>query len=290
MKETRSKLVAVKKESEQVKEAYINARVRGAVLGLKRELLEKEVAEVQSELRRARRELEEIEAEASRVGPRVETKRKPQEVMDELKVTNVQLASLADVSPDVERMYLSYQSTLKELQAKAEIAAANRKRALEELDLRRQKWKTEINKLLREVRVRYVEILKRVNATGDVRLENPDDIDEAGLQLLVGFRGAEPQVLDPHTQSGGERTTAIMCFLLSLQQRIKSPIRAIDEFEMHMDPRNREQMMTEILNSMREETAQYIVITPGRLVNVEGVPNVITVQNIAGLSSVKVAA
>ncbi|MBC7219276.1 MAG: AAA family ATPase [Hadesarchaea archaeon] len=290
LKETRSKLVAAKKESEQAKEAYINARVRGAVLGLKRELLEKDISEVQSELRRARRELEEIEAEASKIGPRVETKRKPQEVMDELKATNIQLASLADVSPDVERMYLSYQNTLKELQAKAEIAAANRKRALEELDLRRQKWRSEINKLLREVRVRYQEILRRVNATGDVRLENPDDIDEAGLQLLVGFRGAEPQVLDPHTQSGGERTTAIMCFLLSLQQRIKSPIRAIDEFEMHMDPKNREQMMTEILNSMKDEEAQYIVITPGRLVNVEGVPNVITVQNIAGLSSVKVAA
>jgi len=290
MKETRSKLVAAKGEDEQAKEAYVNARVREAVLNLKRELREKEISEVQSELRRARRELEEIEAEASKVGPRVETKRKPQEVMDELKITNVQLASLADVSPDVERMYLSYQSTLKELQAKAEIAAANRKRALEELELRRQKWKSEINKMLREVRVRYVEILKRVSATGDVRLENPEDIDEAGLQLLVGFRGAEPQVLDPHSQSGGERTTAIMCFLLSLQQRIRSPIRAIDEFEMHMDPRNREQMLAEILNSMREETAQYIVITPGRLVNVEGVPNVITVQNIAGLSSVKVAA
>ena len=290
MKETRSKLVAAKGEDEQAKEAYVNARVREAVLNLKRELREKEISEVQSELRRARRELEEIEAEASKVGPRVETKRKPQEVMDELKITNVQLASLADVSPDVERMYLSYQSTLKELQAKAEIAAANRKRALEELELRRQKWKSEINKMLREVRVRYVEILKRVSATGDVRLENPEDIDEAGLQLLVGFRGAEPQVLDPHSQSGGERTTAIMCFLLSLQQRIRSPIRAIDEFEMHMDPRNREQMLAEILNSMREETAQYFVITPGRLVNVEGVPNVITVQNIAGLSSVKVAA
>ncbi|MEM4188247.1 MAG: hypothetical protein QXN56_03705 [Candidatus Hadarchaeum sp.] len=290
VKETRSKLVAAKQESERTRESYINARVREAVLGLKRELLEKDISEVQAELRKARRELEEVEAEANKIGPRVETKRKPQEVMDELKATNIQLASLADVSPDVERMYLSYQNTLKELQAKAEIAAANRKRALEELDLRRQKWKSEINKLLREVRVRYMEILKRVNATGDVRLENPDDIDEAGLQLLVGFRGAEPQVLDPHTQSGGERTTAIMCFLLSLQQRIKSPIRAIDEFEMHMDPKNREQMMTEILNSMKDEEAQYLVITPGRLVNVEGVPNVITVQNIAGLSSVKVAA
>ncbi len=289
-KETKSHLVGTKKETEQARESYINAKVRGAVLNLKRELLEKDIDEVQGELRKARRELGEAEAEATKVGPQVETKRKPQEVLDELRITNVQLASLQDVSPDVERMYASYKETLKELQEKAAIAAANRKRALEELELRKQRWKGELGKLLREVKTKYLEILKRVNATGDARIENPEDIDEAGLQLFVGFRGAEPQVLDPHTQSGGERTTAIMSFLLSLQQRIQSPLRAIDEFEMHMDPRNREQMMLEILNSMKEETAQYIVITPGRLVNIEGVPNVITVQNIAGHSSVKVAA
>jgi len=289
-KETKSQLVGAKKETEQARESFINAKVRGAVLNLKREMLEKDIDGVQAELRKARRELGEAEAEASGVGAKVATKRKPQEVLDELRITNVQLASLQDVSPDVERMYASYKETLKELQEKAAVAAANRKRALEELDLRKQKWKGEVNKLLKEVKLKYLEILKRVNASGDARIENPDDIDEAGLQLFVGFRGAEPQVLDPHTQSGGERTTAVMAFLLSLQQRIQSPLRAIDEFEMHMDPRNREQMMLEILASMKNETAQYLVITPGRLVNIEGVPNVITVQNIAGHSSVKVAA
>jgi len=147
-----------------------------------------------------------------------------------------------------------------------------------------------VNKLLKEVGARYAEILKRVNALGDVRVVNAGDIDEAGVELLVGFCGAEPQVLDAQTQSGGERTTAIMSFLLALQQRIQSPIRAIDEFEIHMDPRNRQQMMREILSMMRDETSQYIVITPGQLLDVEGVPNVITVQNIAGSSKVKVVA
>ncbi len=289
LKKPKSNLVATKKENEQTRDFYVNARVKGAILGLKRELLEKDISEIQSELRRSKRELDKFEGEANEVGPRVETKRRPQEVLDDLKITNVHLASLADVSSDVERMYMSYENTLKELQAKAEVVAANRKRALEELDLRKHRWKNETNKMLKEVRVKYIEILKRVNATGDAHLDNPDDIEEAGIELLVGFKGAEPQVLDPHTQSGGERTTAIMSFLLALQQRITSPFRAIDEFEIHMDPKNREQMMREILDSMQDETAQYIVITPGQLVDVEGVPNVITVQNIAGSSRVKVA-
>ncbi len=288
-KEVKSELVGVKGDIERTRETHVNSRIRIALLGLRRELLEKDILSAQSELRKARRELEGLEREARAVGERVETQRKPQEVLDDLKLTNVQLASLADVSPDVERMYLSYKSTLDELRAKAEVAAANRQRALDELELRKRRWANEVNKLLREVGVNYGEILERVNASGDIRLVNVHDIDEAGLELRVGFKGAEPQVLDAYTQSGGERTIALMCFLLALQQRIRSPLRAIDEFETHLDPRNREAILQRIMEFMKEEMAQYIVITPGRLVDVEGVPNVITVQNIAGSSQVKVA-
>ena len=289
-KGVKSELVALKGKLERTRETHVNSRIRIALLGFRRELLEREISGVQSELRKARRELEGLEWEARAVGERVETKRRAQEVLDELKLTNIQLASLADVSPDVERMYLSYGGMLRELEAKAEVAAANRQRALEELEVRKHKWANEVKKLLDEVKVGYDGILGQVNATGDIALTNAHDIDETGLELLVGFRGAEPQVLDAYTQSGGERTTSLMCFLLALQRRIMSPIRAIDEFETHLDPRNREAILQEIVEFMKGEGAQYIVITPGQLVEVEDVPNVITVQNIAGSSRVKVAA
>ncbi|MBA7626253.1 Chromosome partition protein Smc [subsurface metagenome] len=288
--EVKSKLVSIKTGLEKTQDTYVNSRIHIAVLGFRRELLERDISSAQSELRRVRRELEQLEGEARQVGERIETERKPQEVLDELKLTNIQLASLADVSPDVERMYLSYKGTLKELEAKAEVVAANRKRALDELELRKQRWTDETNKLIHEVKASYIEILKRVNASGDVNLTNGQDIDEAGLELLVGFKGADPQVLNAYTQSGGERTTALMCFLLALQQQIQSPIRAIDEFETHLDPRNREAILQGIIELMKGWETQYIVITPGQLFNVEGVPNVITVQNISGSSQVKVAA
>jgi len=289
IKSAKSVLVETKDKLGHAREGYINSRVRIAVLGLRKELIEKEISGVQSELRRARRELEQLEAEAKGVGERVETKRKSQEVMDELKLVNAQLMTLTDVSPDVERMYQSYKGTIKELEAKTAVAEVNRKRAMEELDLRRRRWTSEMTKLLKDVKETYTQILKRVNAVGDISLKNPHDVDEAGLELQVGFRGAEPRVLDSHTQSGGERTTALMCFLLSLQQRIKSPLRAIDEFEAHLDPHNREAIFQGIIEFMKGEATQYIVITPGQLMTVEGVPNVITVQNIAGSSKVKVA-
>ncbi len=288
--EVKSKLVSIKTGLEKTQDTYVNSRIHIAVLGFRRELLERDISSAQSELRRVRRELEQLDGEARQVGERIETERKPQEVLDELKLTNIQLASLADVSPDVERMYLSYKGTLKELEAKAEVVAANRKRALDELELRKQRWTDETNKLIHEVKASYIEILKRVNASGDVNLTNGQDIDEAGIELLVGFKGADPQVLNAYTQSGGERTTALMCFLLALQQQIQSPIRAIDEFETHLDPHNREAILQGIIELMKGWETQYIVITPGQLFNVEGVPNVITVQNISGSSQVKVAA
>jgi len=289
-REVKSELVRLKGEFERTREAHVNSQVRTALFGFRRELLEREASGIQSELRRARRELEELEREARQVGERIETQRKPQEVLDELKIANVQLASLADVSMDVERMYLSYKNTLKELGLKAEVAAANRQRALEELELRKKRWEKELTRTLGEAKESYSEILKRVNANGGVRLVNMHDIDEAGLELLVGFGGSEPQVLDAYTQSGGERTTSIKCLLLALQQCIQSPIRAVDEFETHLDPRNREAILRGVIEFMKGEGAQYIVITPGQLFGVEEVPNVVTVQNIAGTSRVKVAA
>jgi len=79
-----------------------------------------------------------------------------------------------------------------------------------------------------------------IGATGLARLVNADDIENAGLELYVGFRGSQPVLFDYYTQSGGEKTTSIMAFLLAIQQLIRSPFRAVDEFDIHMDPRNRE--------------------------------------------------
>jgi chromosome segregation ATPase len=287
-KAVRSEIVEIKEEFKQTQHRWMNSRIHTALLEFRLDLLERDRFATQSELGGSKRELEQFEEEAKRVGGRVETQRRPREVIGDIKLTDAQIESLADVSPEIEQMYLSYQSTLKELRAKAEIAAANRKRALEEVELRQKRWRKELDKVLSDVRSTYSEILERVDAEGDVKLVNAHDIEEAGLELFVGFKGAEPQVLDVYTQSGGERTTAVMCFLLALQQRIRSPIRAIDEFEIHMDPHNRELILREILGYMKGEATQTLVITPMRLIEVEEVPNVITVQNAAGLSQVKV--
>ncbi|MEM2266056.1 MAG: AAA family ATPase, partial [Candidatus Hadarchaeales archaeon] len=240
------------------------------------------------EMRRVRRELEVLRREAESVGERVETKRKPQEVLEELKIVGAHLSTLGEVSPDVEQMYLNYRATMEELKERAKIAEENRRKALEEVEERKRRWRKEVEKLLHQVREEYVKLLERVNARGDLKLVNPEDIEGAGLELYVGFRGTTPQLLDAYTQSGGERTTAIMFFLLALQKQIKSPVRAVDEFETHLDPRNRETIFRSLIEATKGEKVQYLVITPGYLLGVEEVPNIIMVQNVGGVSQVRV--
>jgi hypothetical protein len=54
-----------------------------------------------------------------------------------------------------------------------------------------------------------------------------------------------------------------------------------------MDPRNREVMSNILLNEIKgRESAQYISITPGQIVEVDESVHVITVQNVKGRSEV----
>jgi chromosome segregation ATPase len=103
----------------------------------------------------------------------------------------------------------------------------------------------------------------------------------------VGFKGGKPVALDAYTQSGGERTTATMSFLLALQQHVRSPFRAVDEYDIHMDPKNREMIARMLLSVIEDTTAQYIVITPSQITFAQQNANIVTVQNVEGKSVVR---
>jgi chromosome segregation protein len=124
-------------------------------------------------------------------------------------------------------------------------------------------------------------------ATGAVKLSNNQDIETAGLEIIVGFKGGKPVALDAYTQSGGERTTATMSFLLALQQHVRSPFRAVDEYDIHMDPKNREMIAKILLAVIKDANAQYVVITPSQITFAQQDANVITVQNMEGKSVVR---
>ena len=279
------KIVDVSGRLEDALTRLIDTNVEYEVSGFKRKLLTEEVADLQAQLRLAKEELDPMIASAS-AGPPVESPRKIFDIMLELGAVEEQMKPLSSLSEDVEKMYSSYAKVYEELKAKADDVAASRQEVMTELDKRLSRWRDVLSNFLEELTGRYAEILKAVSATGATRLISSRDIEKCGLEIMVGYKGNKPTALDAFTQSGGERSIAMMAFLLALQQHITSPFRAIDEFDVHMDPKNRESVTQLIIsNAASMAEGQYLAITPGQ-VNVTSQGHVIVVQNVGGASLV----
>lgn len=288
---TQSELAKFDEKIELTTKNYLDTRVREGILRFQKENVEDDIGSLNRELRAAQKELEELKSLLERAGSRIKTERSPQEVSEEIKITNVQLMTLGEVSEDIEKMYRTYLNLFNELKEKSAIVSENREKTLREIEYRKQTWKKLIQSLLDEVSITYQNFLSKIDATGKVRLTNAEDIEAAGLELIVGFKGAEPAILDAYTQSGGERSVATMAFLLALQQHVKSSFRAVDEFDVHMDPRNRE-VISDILflEISKNQDNQYLTITPGQITAINENVHVIIVQNVEGRSEVRVVA
>jgi chromosome segregation ATPase len=287
VKETQTKMQSLEEASEKVTSQVLDNRIQLALLQYRRENVVADLEKIDAALKDAKSSLNAATVRAEQSGARIAVLKSAAEILDEIRVTDGHLAALADVSEDIERMYESYSKLYLELKEKAQVVAENREKTLEEVKTRMQAWRNVMQSLLERVNLEYQKIMSQTLATGEVRLANGHDIETAGLEILVGFKGGKPMVLDAYTQSGGERTTATMSFLLALQQHVRSPFRAVDEYDIHMDPKNRETIARMLLSTIKDATAQYIVITPSQITFAQEDANIITVQNVEGKSIVR---
>jgi chromosome segregation ATPase len=265
----------------------IDAKVDTQVLGFKRKLLSEQLADLEAQRKMLEEEIEPLRVNAEQMGLRFENPRKLSDIILDIGAVEEQLRPLAHLSEDVEKMYSSYASMYEDLRAKADQLAQNRQEVITEIEKRLGRWRDVASTFLHSLETRYNEILGEVGATGELKLNVGKNVEQAGLDILVGFKGAPPTRLDSLTQSGGERSIALMAFLLALQQHIASPFRAIDEFDVHLDPKNREVISRLIVASARElgET-QYVAITPGQVTVPDTDVHVVVVQNVEGSSVV----
>jgi chromosome segregation ATPase len=289
--ETLKELGTIDERLDATVKNYVDVKVREAIDRYRIRELEKDLKELRSSLAEAQALLEESSRLIDKAGERLETPRSIQDISDEAKYVNAHLLSLGEVPDDSPSMYQTYLKTYGELKQKAHVVGENRKRTIEELDDRKKIWKGVMERLVVEINPTYSDVLGKVAGIGTVRLSNMDDPDRSGIEVTVGFKGSSPVILDAYAQSGGERAVATMAFLLALQHNLKSPVRAVDEFDVHMDPHNRESMMKMLFSFMNEnEDVQFIVITPSQLSAVGEFANIIFVQNVHGRSEVAKAA
>lgn len=61
-----------------------------------------------------------------------------------------------------------------------------------------------------------------------IQVEN--EYDKYGIQIKVKFRAKDSlHVLNPHHQSGGERSVSTMLYLMAIQEMTNCPFRVVDE-------------------------------------------------------------
>jgi structural maintenance of chromosomes protein 5 len=269
-------------------ESYVSFRVKVEVLSYRIRVTESELRDLERSAKEYREELAKMAPDLEKAGERIETSRQPYEVTEEIKLVSAHIQKMQDVPEDAEKIYNDYSGNIDELKVKLSQLQENKKTMLNELEGRKEVWRKAMGTLVEAIDPQYQAVLSAADATGFVRFDEGADIEEAGIELYVGFRGSAPTTLDPFTQSGGERSVALMAFILSLQGRIVSPLRAMDEFDIHMDPKNREAMFKMILSQMKQrETSQYLVITPSILTVFDRSSHVVTVQAVHGASEVK---
>jgi chromosome segregation protein len=286
-KETQKLMQSLEKAIDKTINQVLENRIELALLKYRRDNAISDLKELENSLEEAKIGVESSMAKAKLSGARIAAVKSVSEIMDEIRLTDGHLAALVDVTEDIERMYESYSKLYLELKVKAQLVAENREKALEEVKVRMQAWRSVMQSLLDRVDLQYQRILGQTLATGEVRLANAEDIESAGLEIMVGFKGGRPVALDAYTQSGGERTTATMSFLLALQQHVRSPFRAVDEYDIHMDPKNREMIARMLVSTIKNASTQYVVITPSQVTFAEKDSNIITVQNVEGKSVVR---
>jgi structural maintenance of chromosomes protein 5 len=287
IKENQTKMLKLDNSTEKISSEVLDKRVTLGLLEFKRANAIVEMKNIEKSIKEAQETLNSSISKAQPSGERIAVLKSNAEIQDEIGLTNGHLAALADVSEEIERQYESYSKLYLELKEKAQLVAENREKTLEEVKTRMQSWRTVMESLLERVNVEYQKIMSQTRATGEVKLSSVQDIDTAGLEIYVGFKGSKPVALDAYTQSGGERTTATMGFLLALQQHVRSPFRAVDEYDIHMDPKNREMIAKVLVAMIKDASAQYVVITPSQITFAQQDSNVITVQNLEGKSIVR---
>ncbi|KAG9192367.1 hypothetical protein G6011_11101 [Alternaria panax] len=141
------------------------------------------------------------------------------------------------------------------------------------LNNRRNRWKQFRSGISIRARVTFNYLLSERNFRGSLSIDHNKGLLDIHVEPDITERSAEGR--ETKTLSGGEKSYSTVCLLLSLWDAMGSPIRCLDEFDVFMDPVNRERSLNMIIQAARRSTGrQFIFITPQSMGNVKITPDV----------------
>ncbi|MGQ9596206.1 MAG: AAA family ATPase [Thermoproteota archaeon] len=254
-------------------------------LNVKAEVVKYRLRELERERRRMNEKIKIVDTKVNEVKGQLEGEmpkevEPPDLIQRRMEDCTIQIASLGTVSENAEELYNSYSKVYGDLEQKVRTIVENRKAAENELRDRIEIWRRKMVETVERVNDGFDRNMEIMGGTGDLRLMNLEDVDNAGLAIFVSFGGSSLTEFNAFTQSGGERSATVVAFLMALQSAVKSSIRGIDELDVHMDPLNRKrffQMLSEVVD--KNPDVAYLCITPGAPPPIRGI-HVIVVQKV----------
>ncbi|KAG8455241.1 hypothetical protein GDO86_001439 [Hymenochirus boettgeri] len=135
----------------------------------------------------------------------------------------------------------------------------------------KEKWLNPLKQLVEKINNQFSRFFSSMQCVGEVDLhtENEEEYDKYGIRIRVKFRSSmQLHELNPHHQSGGERSVSTMLYLMALQELNLCPFRVVDEINQGMDPVNERRVFEMVVKTAcKENTSQYFLITPKLLQN-----------------------
>ncbi|KAK3717890.1 hypothetical protein QZH41_014890, partial [Actinostola sp. cb2023] len=169
--------------------------------------------------------------------------------------------------PGVVRQYEKRKKEITNMTTQVNSQSTDLQSKQQEINDLKERWLTPLEELISQINTKYGQFFRMMGCAGEVSLptdQMENEYDKYGIQIKVKFRAKDSlHVLNPHHQSGGERSVSTMLYLMSIQEMTNSPFRVVDEINQGMDPNNERRVFELVAQTAcKENTSQYFLITP----------------------------
>lgn len=222
------------------------------------------VSELETTCKVEKDEFETMCKEACRLGPRVELKRSPADIDQELTqmVAHLEESRKKKIDPiklkiDLKEHLQSYEASKIDVTS-GEMLFSDLSRALEKRIELMEEFRLHIS---HTSNIEFIVLLSARGFSGS--LDYNHEQKELHLNIQIENSSKVNQTKrDIKQLSGGEKSFGTACFLLSLWESIGSPIRCLDEFDVFMDAVNRRIVLDMLVEYAQSNSFQLILITP----------------------------
>ncbi|CAL0334296.1 unnamed protein product [Lupinus luteus] len=140
------------------------------------------------------------------------------------------------------------------------------------LKLRRGKFQRNANYLKGQLSWKFNAHLRRKGISGLIKVSYEEKT--LSIEVQMPQDASNRAVQDTRGLSGGERSFSTLCFALALHEMTEAPFRAMDEFDVFMDPVSRKISLDSVVDFATAHGSQWIFITPHDISLVKSGPRV----------------